>query len=408
MPPTQRSIPALLISLTLFLSVALLFVVAVSVAITAFLPLLTGKGIQAQGLIFGYGFGFEALLLITAAYLCFQKYNEHVLADSPIQIQFKRGHIFKMLLIAGSALLIGALVANNNRLNWLILPVLTIPAVALPIGLIFGFGAHKLQLGPRWRVWGIFGLGMTVGPFILFVIEIFVLIIFLILFIIYLTMQPQLSNEIIALANQVDAMQNDPQALINLLMPYALKPGAIIAVLSFISIIVPFTEELIKPIGVWLFAGKLESPAQGFALGALSGAAYSLIETIGVSAQTAGWASLLIIRIGTTLLHVTSTALMGWGIALAWNQRQYLKLIAIYFFASALHGLWNASAIMYSYSLLAKELDPSSSLSSLAPFTAAFSIILAISLLIILILGNKSLKQTNVNDPLENTVSVSA
>ena len=85
-------------------------------------------------------------------------------------------------------------------------------------------------------------------------------------------------NELAALANQVRAVQENPQALVELFAPYLLKPGSIIAVLSFVSVIVPFTEELLKPIGVWLFAGKLESPAQGFALGALSGEALGGIK----------------------------------------------------------------------------------------------------------------------------------
>ena len=408
MQSTTRSTPSLLISLILFLSAALLFAGAISIAFTAFLPLIAGKGIQAQGTIYGFGFGFEALLLFTATYLCFQKYGERSMADLQIRIQIKGWHIFMVLFGTSLALLLGYLVAENKNISWLILPVLTIPAVALPIGLIFGLGAHKIQLGPRWRVWGIFGLGMTLGPFILFVVEIFILIFFIILLIAFLTLQPHLSNEIVTLANQISLLQDDPPALIHLILPYVLKPGSIIAALSFIAIIVPFTEELIKPIGVWFFASKLESPAQGFALGALSGAAYALVETIGASGQTAGWASLLITRIGTTLLHITSTALMGRGIALAWKKRHYLKLMAIYFFSSALHGLWNASAIMYSYSLLARELDPSSLLSSMTPFTIAFSIALTVILLIILILGNKSLNQTNVQDPIEMTDHVSA
>ena len=408
MQSATRSIPALLVALILFLSAALLFVVAISIALTAFLPLMTGKGIQAQATIYGSGFGFEALLLFSAAYLCFQKYSGHSLADLQIQIQLKGWRVVILMFGASLALLLGYLVAENKNINWLFLPVLTIPAVALPLGLIFSFGAHKIQLGPRWRVWGIFGLGMTLGPFILFIVEIFILIFFFILLIAYLTLRPELANEILTLSNQISLLQDDPQALINLILPYALKPGSVIAVLSFIAVIVPFTEELLKPIGVWFFAGKLESPAQGFALGALSGAAYALVETIGASGQTSEWATLLFTRIGTALLHITSTALMGWGIALAWQKRQYLKLFAIYIFSSVLHGLWNASAIIYSYSLLARELDPSSLLSSMAPFTLAFSITLAVILLMILILGNKSLNQTNVNEPIEITGNISA
>ena len=94
-------------------------------------------------------------------------------------------------------------------------------------------------------------------------------------------------------------------------------PGVIVTVLLYISVLVPAIEEIFKPIGVWLFARRLQSAAQGFALGALSGAGYALIETIGVSGQQTGeWASLLFSRIGTGLLHITTSALVGAAIVL--------------------------------------------------------------------------------------------
>ncbi len=406
MHSTKRSTSSLLISLITFLSAALLFASAILITLTTFLPLFSGKELQTQSVIFGFGFGFEALLLFAATYFCFQKYNLHSSADLEVRFQLKGWHIIILILSTCVALLIGYFVAENKSINWLLLPVLTIPAVALPIGLIFGFGAHKIQLGPRWRVWGIFGLGMTLGPFLLLLIEIFILILLFVLVIFFLISQPEYSNEIIRLSNQIQFMRNDPQAIINLFIPYLFKPGSIILMLSFIAVIVPLTEELIKPIGVWLYAGKLNSPAQGFALGALSGAAYALVETIGTSGQTADWATLLLIRIGTALLHITSTALMGWGIASVWKQRQYLKLFAIYLCSSALHGVWNASAIMYSYSLLATEFAPSNLLSSLAPFTLSISVAWVGVLLTILILANKRLNQMNANEqPVENAVN---
>src|SRR4030095_3220829 len=127
--------------------------------------------------------------------------------------------------------------------------------------------------------------------------------------------------------------------------------------LLYIAILVPALEEIFKPLGVWLLAGKLKSPAQGFTLGALSGAGYALIETIGVSSQTVEWASLLFSRIGTGVLHITTSALMGAAIVLAWRERRYLWLLGIYILAVALHGLWNALAITYTFSSLVNLLD---------------------------------------------------
>ena len=394
MQTSKKSTASLLISLLLFASATLLFITAFFMAFSAFLPLMTGEGIQALGTIYGFAFGFEAIILFIAAYLCFQKYLEHSASEEQTRFSLARWHILILVIGAGLALFIGYFIADNEFINWLFLPVLTIPAVLLPIALLLGFGAQKIELGPRWRVWGIFGLGMTLGPFILIIIEIAILFIMGFLLAIYLASNPEFSGELINLANQVNRMQNDPQAILNLFMPYALRPGVMIAVIFFFSMIVPFTEELIKPIGVWLFAAKLDSPAQGFALGALSGAAYALIETLGSSGQTTEWVSLLSTRIGTSLLHITSTALLGWAIASVWRDRKLLRFFAVYISSSILHGAWNASVIIYSYSVLAKEFDPGNPLGSLTPYMLAVSIMLTAILFTILILMNQKLRRT--------------
>ncbi len=135
------------------------------------------------------------------------------------------------------------------------------------------------------------------------------------------------------------------------------KPGTIITILVYLSILVPLVEELIKPLGVWILARKLNSPSQGFALGALSGAGYGLAETINVSGQVGDWGSLLFTRIGTGLLHITTSALMGAAIVMAWRERRYLRLAGTYLIAILLHGLWNAAAITYGISAVAGEFD---------------------------------------------------
>jgi hypothetical protein len=106
-------------------------------------------------------------------------------------------------------------------------------------------------------------------------------------------------------------------------------------------------EEMFKPIGVWLFAGKLKTPVQGFALGVLSGAAYALVESMTAGSQAGeGWAVVVAARTGTSVIHIATTGLVGWGIASAWLERKYLRLLGLYALAISLHGLWNASSIM--------------------------------------------------------------
>jgi hypothetical protein len=215
----------------------------------------------------------------------------------------------------------------------------------------------------------------------------------------YLMTQPALLARLQGLLQQILILGPQSEAARDLLDPWLMKPGVILTALLYTAVLIPAVEELFKPLGVWLLARKLDSPAQGFALGALSGASYALIETIGVSGQGGEWASLLFTRIGTGLLHITTSALMGAAIVFALHQKRYLGLLGTYLLAITLHGLWNASAILYTLSSLAKTLDPTDRLSAVQPIATMTLSILAIGLFVILLVSNQQMKKT-ISPPL--------
>jgi hypothetical protein len=179
--------------------------------------------------------------------------------------------------------------------------------------------------------------------------------------------------------------------------------------LIYVAILVPAIEELFKPLGVWIFGSKLASPAQGFALGALSGAGYGLIETLNISGQSGDWAILLFSRIGTGLLHITTSALMGTAIVLAWRERRYLRLLGTYFLAILLHGSWNALAVFFSISGLSDFFEEPASLTSIHPAISIAMVVLAFGLFAILVTTNRRLRRTvspfllEAEVPAENT-----
>ncbi len=110
--------------------------------------------------------------------------------------------------------------------------------------------------------------------------------------------------------------------------PYLSNPAVIATILSYIALIVPLIEELLKPLAVWIFATKIESPAQGFAMGVLCGAAFALIESLNASADgTATWPFIVGIRAGTGLLHMTTSGLVGWGIVSAVREKHILDFL---------------------------------------------------------------------------------
>jgi hypothetical protein len=253
---------------------------------------------------------------------------------------------------------------------------------------VLGLGIRGIPLGTRWQSWSVFGLAMTLVPFVLIILEALVLIVILILVGIFLASQPNVVVEIERLSRQLYMLGPDPETAQRLLLPYISNPGVIAVALVYFSFLVPLMEELFKPLGVWFLANKLSSPAQGFALGALSGSAYALIETLGVSGQAANWAGLLASRIGTGMLHITTSAIMGAGIVYALRQRRYLRLLGSYVLAVSLHGLWNALAILYGFATISKSLGEHTFLNDISMPVTIGMVILGVGLFTILMLSN--------------------
>ena len=361
---------------------------------TALLSFFSGEAVEVEQTIIFIAFGFEGMLLFIAAFFSFQKTLGKPSADQDASFSISFWPIIVLTIIAFVSILVGYQISGINTVNWLILPILTIPAVVLPLCVLLALGTQKLPFGTRWQSWSVLGLGMTLVPLILFVLEVAVLIIVFFIVIAYVMTQPDLVSELQRLSQQIMFLDPQSEAALDLLSPFVAKPGVIITVLAYIAILVPALEEIFKPLGVWLLAGKLESPAQGFALGALSGAGYALIETIGVSNQTVEWASLLFSRIGTGLLHITTSALMGAAIVLAWRERRYLRLIGTYFLVVLLHGLWNTFAMLFTFSGLAELIGQSGFLSTLQPVMIITMSILAIGLFAILVIFNRKMRNS--------------
>lgn len=395
MKTAANHIPSLLSALLFILGGLLLLGSAFVMGMTALVALVTEGNVRPEQPIFLIAFGFEATLLFGAAFFALQKYLRKPAADREVSLSLPAWQIFLLFVIATLLLLIGYLIADIRIIDWLFLPLLTIPAIVLPLVGLLALAAGRLRLGPRWQTWTILGLAMTLGPLLLLALEILLAIFLFAGAVAYIMTQPELVAELQALSEQIMILgpQSDPEEAIELLSPLLTRPAVMGTALLYIAILVPAVEEIFKPIGVWLFAGRIDSRAQGFALGALSGAGYALIETIGVSGQqTAEWASLLSSRIGTGLLHITTSALVGAAIVLAWRERRYIRLIGTYLLAVFLHGLWNALATLFTFSTLAEFLDEPGTLAEWqSPVILAMSI-LAVVLFVILLASNRTLR----------------
>ncbi len=347
---------------------------------------------------------FEALLLLGAAYVSFLKVLQKPAADAEAIFTIKGWQIAACLALAAAAIWLGSLLLENGLVNWLLLPLLTLPAVFLPIVVLFGLGSRSISLGPRWRAWNVLGISMTLVPFLTLILEAMAILFVLGLVVFYISSQPALLAQVERLSTQIYTIGQDPEALIGLVAPLLLRPGIMAISLLFFSVLVPMMEELVKPLAVWLFGNQISTPAQGFALGALCGAAFALLETFGVSAQSEDWSTLLLTRLGTDILHVTTSALMGAAIVYAIRERRYLRLLGTYLLCVSLHGLWNGLAILFTFSGLAEMYLPKNILNGLdTPFAIALGV-LAILLLALLVLSNRRMRPKQPTTSLEEPV----
>lgn len=394
MSSTRSHIPSLLSALLFIVGALTFFSVALLVAATALGTFFAGETVGAQETIIMTVSGFQSLILIAAAIVSIQRFLQKPFAEKDASINISTRHVLASLFLAATALVVGYQVVKSETANWFLLPILTLPAVVLPLFVILGLGIRGIPLGTRWQAWNVFGLAMTLAPFILVFLELFAILVIAVIVVAVLMSQPGFEAQIQYLSTQMYSL--DPQSLEaqDLIAPYLVKPGVIGVSLVYFALIVPLLEELFKPLGVWFFANKLTSPAQGFALGALSGCAYGLIETFGVSAQTADWAGLLLTRIGTGALHITSSALMGAAIVYAVRERRYLRLLATYLLSVSLHGLWNTIAIFFAFGTIAEYFDLDHPLRQFQMPLNIGMAVLSVLLLSILVVSNQRMRAT--------------
>jgi hypothetical protein len=178
----------------------------------------------------------------------------------------------------------------------------------------------------------------------------------------------------------------DPAHLqdLSLLEPLLSSPAIVAATMVFIAGIVPLIEEGVKTIGVGLTANRKPTLSQAFLWGLAGGAGFAIVE--GLLNTTGGfttWVPQVLVRIGATLLHCTTGALMG----IAWHsilvRRRWAPAIGLYTACVAVHSLWNALSI----GMVFLSLDqPAAGVATGSGMLAGLGIFLMIGLLVILAL----------------------
>lgn len=383
------------------ISILFLFLIVALLGVSSLVDLFKKSGDPVVEMIGAAAFGFEIVLLFLCGWFVLQKAMNRDIADTPFIPPFADWHLIPVIGLALVGVTVGGLAAYSEIkwLGWLIMPFATILVIVPPIGLLFGYGSRGLETGPRWRVFAVLGLGMTVGPVIMVVLEMVTLLGIIVAGAVLIAiLEPATFQDMIQLS-QIIQTETSEDVLLNLLAPYISNPFAIAVGIGYIALIVPLIEELLKPLAVWLFASKIESPSQGFVLGLLSGAAFALIESLNASADgTTSWPIIVSVRAGTSILHITASGLMGWGIVSAFKEKRYGRFFAAYFSAVMIHGIWNASAVGTGLSALGESIGRPEWLLNFAPALVCGLLVMGVGMFAVLLASNRKLR--NISKPI--------
>lgn len=246
------------------------------------------------------------------------------------------------------SIIAAALLISRPALGWFSLPFYLL-AIGLPVYGLVRLGLGGLRAGSKLRAWGTLTTGMTVAPFLSGLIEGVVILVIVVIIAVFMGLDPQRLATLQALADQLKNVTSQEQVLA-LVAPYFTNPLTLVGGLFLLSVVTPLVEETAKSLPIWAAWRKLESPAHGFALGALSGAGFGLVEGLLVSASpNATWGTTLAVRAASSAMHIITSGLVGWGLGKAAQQKRALPALGGYLLGISIHGIWNACIVVMVY-----------------------------------------------------------
>lgn len=263
----------------------------------------------------------------------------------------------KPLLIWQGAILIlfwigAALAAQSlvNREAWKWLSTLFyLLAVGLPVYLLVRLAGGGLDAGSPRRFWGLLTIGMLFSTGIAVTFELLLGLVGLIFAGIYLAVNPEQIAALQQLTAQLSGVSNMEQ-MISAIGPWLNRPIVFALAMVFFAGVSPVLEEGSKSLGAWLIYDRLHTASQGFVAGALAGAGFGLLESLLASATPdPHWGSTLVVRGGSSMMHVVASGIAGWGIGSFRSSGRPARLVGGYLLAMLIHSLWNASVLSLAF-----------------------------------------------------------
>jgi hypothetical protein len=292
-----------------------------------------------------FGMFFCASLLLPLLVYCVRKLKgqEIRLAKIP-PIKFWQAAVLMVTWIL--MIIMGSVLSNLSQYGGAIATPFFLLGIAMPVAALAWIAIGGLPTGSARRLWAAFGIGMTGSTLVAMLLEYSLVGIAALTAGIIATSNPEWRIILHQVKDQI-TNAGDVQNLLTTLAPYLINPLVLLLALLFAAVIAPVIEETLKPAALWFLGKRLSSPAEGFALGALCGAGFALLEgtlAAGGMAPTLGIG--LAARLASSLMHITASGIMGWGIASARLEKRYWRLAGTFLLSVGIHGLWNGSVVL--------------------------------------------------------------
>jgi hypothetical protein len=374
--------------------------------VNSFTPASSG---EQTSTIFGVlGLFLCATLLLPLMIVCIKRLK----GQEIITVKLPSMKIWQMamtLLIWASMIGLGVLLANSFSFGWLISLPFFLLGIGTPVAGIAWTAIGGIPTGSMKRLWAAFGIGMIGSTLGAMIFEYALVGIAALALGIIVTINPEWQIAFQQIRSHI-TNGGDIQNLLITLAPYLTNPLVLLLALLFAALIVPLIEETLKPMAVWLIGKKLKSPAEGFALGALCGAGFALLEgTLAASGSGQMLGVGIAARATSSLMHITASGILGWGIASARLEKRLGRLVGAYTLSVFIHGMWNGSVVLLVFGALRLSLpgaipDVFSILLSFTGIGILGSMLISIAILLPILNRQFTKKQPATRMPLQSDI----
>jgi hypothetical protein len=243
--------------------------------------------------------------------------------------------------------------------------IINVLTILIPIWWFLELGRARLAGGSAKRHWGIFSFSTYFTLPIILLVEVIIIGFGILFAALWLIQQPEFAPFLSQLGSLSGFDPAEWESLLPDLLPLLSRPGVIAALTATATLVVPLIEEMLKPLGIWLLHKRNLTPAEGFTIGMICGAAFALLESLfSISAVTPGDRLFVITgRLGTGLLHIFTAGLNGWALATTWRDGKFLRAGVSFTLSVLIHGAWNLFALLLGMYMIGEDfpfiIDPS-------------------------------------------------